>query len=230
MRIAVLLLLAAVSTAAAQMPVQATVSGGGACFLTGTVSERVLQGEKVYVYEYPDEAAAKLAAATVGCTGDTINGCILEWNAYPHFFRKGRVVVMHVGSAAVARTLTAALGPPFAGEGSPCHDALRADAEAARLLIERGEVGSIRGTVTDRRGKRVSLLVVRARGRGWGAIERTGWAPYGAKRQRGEFIMEGVPAGTYELEVSEFREDGVVWTGTVDVVAGTVTTVKPRIP
>jgi hypothetical protein len=72
--------------------------------------------QRVEVFEYHDEAAAKRAAQTVSRNGEQVGNAIVDWVATPHFYQKGRLIVLYVGDdATVKRTLEAVLGPQFAG-------------------------------------------------------------------------------------------------------------------
>lgn len=214
----------------AARPLSGTVNAGGSCSLPGRITTVRVGSEPVTVYELADPAAAQAAVARVGCAGDMIDHCILEWMAEPHYFVRGRIVVEHVGTSAVARTLSITLGQPVAGEGSACMGQLHAEIARAADQVARGEVGTIHGIVRDARGRAQDLLVVRVRSAGWTGIERTGWAPYGARRRRGEVIATGVPAGPHTVEISRFDEPGILWTGKVDVKAGGTVELDVRMP
>lgn len=76
----------------------------------------VVSDEDVQVYEFPSAAEAERAAATVSPSGSTIGTTSMSWMAPPHFFRKDRLIVNHLGSnEKVLRALQALLGPQFAG-------------------------------------------------------------------------------------------------------------------
>lgn len=220
-----------VDQATGTRPLTGTVSRGGAtCALPGAVTSFRVHGEIVHAHELPDEAAARAAVARVGCAGDTIDGCILEWNSEPHYFVRGRIVVEHVGSDSAAQALRAPLGAPVAGEGSACLTHLRAEAARATDQIARGDVGTIRGVARNARGRATDLLVVRVHREGWMTTARTGWAPGGAKRRRGELLVEGVPAGHHVVDVTRDDSERVLWTGEVDVVAGRTIDLDVRVP
>lgn len=73
----------------------------------------------VQVFEYKTPAAARAAAATVSPDGSSVGITIITWVDTPHFYQKGKLIVLYVGNdAAVIDALGSALGPQFAG-GKP---------------------------------------------------------------------------------------------------------------
>ena len=96
-----------------------TVRSGGAVeqpFFTVPGRFIRVRGEDVQVFDYPDEAAAKREAALISPDGGTVGGSAMMWAAPPHFYCKGRLVVLYVGSDSSARSsLESVLGPQFAG-------------------------------------------------------------------------------------------------------------------
>jgi hypothetical protein len=76
----------------------------------------LVNGQSVEVFEYRDEAAAQHAAQTVSRNGEQVGNAIVDWVAMPHFYQKGRLIVLYVGDdATVKRALDTVLGPQFAG-------------------------------------------------------------------------------------------------------------------
>ncbi len=78
----------------------------------------------VGAFEYPDRPAAKAAAALIAEDGSSVEEIAegpINWPATPHFFRKGRLVVLYVGDdRPTADLLKVILGPQFAGgHGAP---------------------------------------------------------------------------------------------------------------
>lgn len=70
----------------------------------------------VQLYEYGSAAAAAADAHQIRPDGSGTATTIVDWVAPPHFFLKGRVLVIYVGSdAAVVSLLTSILGSQFAG-------------------------------------------------------------------------------------------------------------------
>lgn len=78
----------------------------------GTGLER---GEELQSFDYDSEEAAKVDAGAIGADGNP-QGSKVAWVGSPHFFLRGRVLVLYVGDNAVATgLLTKLLGPQFAG-------------------------------------------------------------------------------------------------------------------
>lgn len=75
-----------------------------------------VNGQNVQVFEYADAAAAQRDARKVAPDGGSVGASMVNWMAPPHFYQKGRVIVLSVGDdAAVKNGLASALGPQFAG-------------------------------------------------------------------------------------------------------------------
>jgi len=75
-----------------------------------------ISGQDVQVFVFADEAAAQSAAATVPPDGSTFETMIIDWMAPPHFYQRGRIIALHVGTdAATIQLLTTLLGQQFAG-------------------------------------------------------------------------------------------------------------------
>jgi len=84
-----------------------------------SVEGRLIQvgSEEVQVFQYPDTTAADKEAALVSPDGSTVGTSKLHWIAPPHFYKKGKLLVLYVGDdAQVLKALEAALGKPFAGK------------------------------------------------------------------------------------------------------------------
>ena len=76
-----------------------------------------IDGHDVQTFEYANEPALKAATAKISADGSTVGDTRIGWVEPPHFFRKGKLLVLYVGvSQKVTETLTAALGPQIAGE------------------------------------------------------------------------------------------------------------------
>jgi hypothetical protein len=99
--------------------------------ISGTVSEPFLNPQSgttvrlsggplttpadVQLFEYASASAAGADAARIRPDGSIANA-IIDWIAPPHFFLKGRVLVIYVGSdSAVLSLLQSLLGRQFAG-------------------------------------------------------------------------------------------------------------------
>jgi len=73
-------------------------------------------GEDLQLYEFASAAEAERAAAQVDARGSTIGTTKMSWLAPPHFFRKDRVIAIHLGySASTRAALERVMGKPFAG-------------------------------------------------------------------------------------------------------------------
>lgn len=82
------------------------------------VPGRVLRvnGDDVQVFEYPSAQAAESDAAKVNPGGGSIGTTMVTWIAPPHFFRKGRLLVIYLGDQRqVHDVLQGVFGPQFAG-------------------------------------------------------------------------------------------------------------------
>jgi hypothetical protein len=70
----------------------------------------------VQVFVFADEAAAHAAATTVPPDGSTFKTMVVDWMAPPHFYQRGRIIALYVGTdAATVQLLTSLLGQQFAG-------------------------------------------------------------------------------------------------------------------
>jgi hypothetical protein len=70
----------------------------------------------VQLFEYASATAAGADARQIRADGSGTATTIVDWVAPPHFFLKGRVLVIYVGKdPAVVNLLTSVLGPQFAG-------------------------------------------------------------------------------------------------------------------
>lgn len=75
-----------------------------------------VNGEQVQIYEYTDEEAANADAARISPDGGTIGNTMVDWIAPPHFYKKGQIIVLYVGtSTTVINILETTLGIQFAG-------------------------------------------------------------------------------------------------------------------
>lgn len=74
-------------------------------------------GEDVQVFQYPHPAAADAQAALVSPDGSTVGTSKPHWIGEPHFYKRGRLLVLYVGDDdKVLKALDAALGRQFAGK------------------------------------------------------------------------------------------------------------------
>jgi len=92
---------------------------------TGTVTQPffsvtgqviTVNGEQVQIYEYADEEAANADAARISPDGGTIGNTMVDWIAPPHFYKKGQLIVLYVGTkTSLMKILEMTLGPQVAG-------------------------------------------------------------------------------------------------------------------
>jgi hypothetical protein len=76
-----------------------------------------VHGEDVQVFQYRNAADAEQQAAAVSPDGGTVGTTKPFWVGPPHFYKKGRLLVLYVGEAPkVLKTLETVLGPQFAGK------------------------------------------------------------------------------------------------------------------
>ncbi len=100
--------------------------------ITGTVSQPFLSPQSgttvrlgggpvttsanLQLFEYASASAASAEAKRINSDGSGTATTRISWVAPPHFFLKGRVMVLYVGSDAAALSLLQGLlGPQFAG-------------------------------------------------------------------------------------------------------------------
>jgi hypothetical protein len=68
------------------------------------------------LFEYASAVDAQADAHQIRADGSGTATTIVDWVAPPHFFLKGRVLVIYVGNdSAVVNLLRRLLGPQFAG-------------------------------------------------------------------------------------------------------------------
>jgi len=92
---------------------------------TGTVAQPffsvtgqiiTVNGEQVQVYEYTNDDGANTDAARISPDGGTIGNSMVDWIAPPHFYKKGQLIVLCVGtSTSLMKVLESTLGAKFAG-------------------------------------------------------------------------------------------------------------------
>jgi hypothetical protein len=83
--------------------------------VTGKMIE--VQGEGVQVFQYLSAAEADGQAALVSPSGSTIGTTKVHWIGPPHFYKKGKLLVLYVGDDHnLLKALEAALGRKFAGQ------------------------------------------------------------------------------------------------------------------
>lgn len=75
-----------------------------------------VNGDNVQVFRYATDKAAAREAVSISSDGSGGTTSTAMWVGPPHFHRKGRLIVLHVGSdTAVREALVALLGSQFAG-------------------------------------------------------------------------------------------------------------------
>jgi|GEM_PF-944846 hypothetical protein len=76
----------------------------------------LVNGASVQVFEYANSETAGAQAATVSEGGTSVGTSMLSWVSAPRFYLSERIIVLYVGTDAVAiDALTQVLGNPFAG-------------------------------------------------------------------------------------------------------------------
>jgi len=75
-----------------------------------------VSGEDVQVFQYPNAMVRDAQAALVSPDGSTVGTTKLHWVGPPHFYKKGKLLVLYVGdNGKVLKALEAVLGRQFAG-------------------------------------------------------------------------------------------------------------------
>jgi hypothetical protein len=97
----------------------ATVEPGGSLdqsFFSVNGQSVKVDGQDVQSFEYADAAAMQKEADTVSTDGQTIGTSKPSWMGDPHFYKKGKLIVIYVGSdAKTLELLGKVMGPQFAG-------------------------------------------------------------------------------------------------------------------
>jgi hypothetical protein len=110
-------------------------SSGGFSFLHGSPHHLLVNGQDVWMYEYPAPALAEVDASSISADGSTFHTgigpfgstVIVDYIAPPHFYKTGRVIALYVGrDAETLRLLRQVFGPPFAGEDSAAGNVIMA--------------------------------------------------------------------------------------------------------
>ena len=75
-----------------------------------------LNGEGIQVFEYDSAETMESDAVLVDADGNSIGTSMVSWMATPHFYKKGRILVIYVGdNAETLSLLENVLGTQFAG-------------------------------------------------------------------------------------------------------------------
>ena len=81
-----------------------------------------VNGQRIEIYEYSSDAAANADATRIdedACLAHVAGGTttMMDWPGVPHLYKRGRVIVIYVGTDKhIISALVAALGPQFAGK------------------------------------------------------------------------------------------------------------------
>jgi hypothetical protein len=76
-----------------------------------------VNGGGVQVFEYGDASAAASEAKLVSPDGEVVDKSRVGWVAPPHFFKKGKLIVLYVGdNVTITKALETVLGAQFAGK------------------------------------------------------------------------------------------------------------------
>jgi hypothetical protein len=74
-------------------------------------------GEDVQAFQYSEAAAVESEAARVSSDGLTIGNAKPHWIGSPHFYKRGKLLVLYVGEdASTQKVLESILGRQFAGK------------------------------------------------------------------------------------------------------------------
>jgi hypothetical protein len=85
-------------------------------FFSVTGSSINVNGESVQVFEYDSTETMESDAVLVDADGGSIGTSMVTWVATPHFYKKGRILVLYVGdNTEMLELLESVLGPQFAG-------------------------------------------------------------------------------------------------------------------
>jgi hypothetical protein len=72
--------------------------------------------ESIQVFEYDSAETMESDAVLVDASGSPIGTSMVTWIATPHFYKKGRILVLYIGdNAETIELLERVLGPQFAG-------------------------------------------------------------------------------------------------------------------
>ena len=72
--------------------------------------------ETIQIYEYADTQSMEADASKVSHDGGSVGTSMMSWAGLPHFFKKGRILVLYIGSdKQTLDALTLTMGQQFAG-------------------------------------------------------------------------------------------------------------------
>lgn len=73
-----------------------------------------VNGQDVQVFEYENEAARQVDSSQISSDGSTIGTSIVTWMDTPHFWAKGKTIVLYIGkNQATVDLLNQVLGSPI---------------------------------------------------------------------------------------------------------------------
>ena len=73
-------------------------------------------GSDIQVYEFQSESDAQVSSLTISKDGTEIGTSIIRWMDAPHFYTKGKIIVLYVGqNPEITNLLESFLGTQFAG-------------------------------------------------------------------------------------------------------------------
>jgi hypothetical protein len=110
-------------------------SSGGFSFLHGSPHHLLVNGQEVWMYEYPAPAVAEVDASGISMDGSTYHSgigpfgsaTVVDFIAPPHYYKSGRVIALYVGrDTGTLGLLGQVFGPPFAGEDSAAGNVIMA--------------------------------------------------------------------------------------------------------
>ena len=85
-------------------------------FFSVTGSTINIGDESIQVFEYDSAETMESDAVLVDANGSSIGTSMVSWVATPHFYKKGRILVLYVGDhTETLELLESVLGPQFAG-------------------------------------------------------------------------------------------------------------------
>lgn len=84
--------------------------------LTGSITRIDINGDTIGIYEYKSSQDMEQEAKTIRADGSMIGGTIYEWEAKPHFYKGGNIIVSYIGdNKEVIGTIEKFMGQQFAG-------------------------------------------------------------------------------------------------------------------
>jgi len=72
--------------------------------------------DRFFIFEYKNSKAMEKDASTIDSGGCTVGNHKVSWVSYPHFYKKGNLIIQYVGdNKNIISTLEQILGKQFAG-------------------------------------------------------------------------------------------------------------------